>query len=169
VSKKVMAMMSESEKLLLWETETSTLATLDEDAVVELHTRVRRARSKYTKMYRRGAAAQVGKDAARYAASKKNRPAALKAEVFEDALARVSRRLAVLAKESAKQIRTERIAAARGEPTSKKPAARGRAASSGKSVASQPTRRAAKTPARKKREAGTLAKGARRQAKRDSR
>jgi hypothetical protein len=173
--KSVLAMMTESEKLLLWETEASHLSTLDEDAVVELHTRVRRARTKYSKLYRRRASAQVKKDAARYAASTKSRPAAQKAEVFEDALARVSRRLATLARASANEIRAERLAAVRGQKagtaSAKKAATRAKATPSTRPTRSvtKDGRAATQSPSRKKRQASTLAAGARRQAKRDSR
>ncbi len=173
MNKSVLAMMTESEKLLLWETEASHLSTLDEDAVVELHTRVRRARTKYTKLYRRRASAQVTRDAARYAASKKSRPAAQKAEVFEDALARVSRRLATLARASANEIRAERLATARGQMaetvSTKKATKRSKAAPATTRSVTKDGRAAVQSPARKKRQASTLAAGARRQAKRDSR
>ena len=53
-------------------------------------------------------------DASRAAASSKNQRTRAKAEVFEDALARVSRRLAALARQSAAELRAERLAAARG-------------------------------------------------------
>src|SRR5689334_1401677 len=45
--------LAEAELLLIRETERDQLADLDEDALVELHTRVRRARNKYVKLYRR--------------------------------------------------------------------------------------------------------------------
>lgn len=42
-----------------------------------------------------------------------NKSAAMKAEAFEGALSRVSRRVAVLARQSAAQLRADRLAAAR--------------------------------------------------------
>jgi hypothetical protein len=41
---------------LLRETEPDRMQRLDEDALLDLHTRVRRARTKYVKLYRREAA-----------------------------------------------------------------------------------------------------------------
>ena len=54
----------EDELLLVRETEPAAMEELDEDALLELHTRVRRARTKYTKLYRRQAAARVPTSAA---------------------------------------------------------------------------------------------------------
>lgn len=113
-------MLTPAEQTLIVSTEPKRIADLDEDALIELHDRVRRARTKYAKLYRRNAAAQVRTDAARGKASAKNANTAAKAELFEDALARVSRRLATVARESAAALRAERLAAA-SAPT---PAAR---------------------------------------------
>ena len=52
-------------------------------------------------------------DGARGAARPKNRRPADKAEVFEDALARVSRRLAAVARDSASALKAERLEAVR--------------------------------------------------------
>ena len=60
-----------------------------------------------------GASARVVDKGARGEARPKNRTAALKVEAFEDALSRVSRRLAALSRESASALRTERLEAAR--------------------------------------------------------
>jgi hypothetical protein len=166
------AVLNDAERLLVDETEPAALALLDEDAAVELHTRIRRARGKYVGQYRRGAAAKVARKGGRGHARPTNRNAAVKAEVFEEALARVSRRLSVLAKESAAELRTERLDAARAAKTGRKPAS-ARASSSGKpgrSVTATPVGdRARRSPASEKARAGTTASGARRQAKRDSR
>ena len=43
----LLAALTDSERLLVAETEPAALAELDEEAVVELHTRIRRARGKY--------------------------------------------------------------------------------------------------------------------------
>jgi len=107
------AMMNDTEQALLREVESGNLSGLDEDALVELHTRVRRARNKYSKLYRRRASAQVGQDASRAKASSAHTKTARKAEIFEDALARVSRQLARAAKASADGLKAERLAAAR--------------------------------------------------------
>ena len=163
--------LTDGEVSLIEETKPKNLAELDEDELVELHGRVRRARSKYSKLHRREAAAQVRSDRARAKASTKNVRSAVKAEVFEDALARVSRALAAAAKASAAELKAERLAMATAgssgpevtaastpRPARKKAAARGKG-----SVAST------RTPATRKKVASTRATGARRQAKRDSR
>mgnify|MGYP000976316053 CR=1 FL=1 len=90
-----------------------------------------------------------------------------KAEAFEVALANVSTALAAAARKTAAELKAERIAAARGEgaPAVAKAPARGRAA-----AATPATRRTRNdSSAVKKKNASTLATGARRQAKRDSR
>ena len=61
----IWAMLNESEQALLREIEPRKLRKLDEDELVAVHQRVRRARNKYSKNYRRGAAAQVAKDGGR--------------------------------------------------------------------------------------------------------
>jgi hypothetical protein len=98
----------------------------------------------------------------------------MKAEAFEEALSRVSRRVAVLARQSAGLLRTERIELARAARQGSGPARPGPASvpaqrnSSG--VTGEPLGdRALRSPATEKRRGGTLALGARRQAKRDSR
>ncbi|MHA6626273.1 hypothetical protein ACU61A_12640 [Pseudonocardia sichuanensis] len=105
--------LTERESTLVRETGTEVLNDLDEDALVDLHLRVRRARDKQVKIYRRQAAALVPESGARGAARPKNTRNRGKAEVFEDALARVSRRLAVAARASAAALRAERLAEAR--------------------------------------------------------
>ena len=110
----LLAVLNESERLLVAETESAALAPLDEDAVAALHDRVRRARNKYVGQYRRGASARVPAAGGRGKARPANQQAAVKAEAFEEALSRVSRRLAVLARQSAAELRDQRLAAARG-------------------------------------------------------
>ena len=110
----LLAVLNESERLLVAETESAALAPLDEDAVAALHDRVRRARNKYVGQYRRAASARVPAAGGRGKARPANQQAAIKTEAFEEALARVSRRLAVLARHSAAKLRDQRLAAARG-------------------------------------------------------
>lgn len=171
----LLAVLNDSERLLVAETEPAALADLDEDAAVALHTRVRRARGKYVSQYRRTAAGRVAAAGARGRARPQNATAALKAEAFEQALARVSRRLGALAAQSAAELKTERLAAARAAKQGRTPStattpprtARG---SRARSVTDAPAGdRALRSPATEKRRAGTTASGARRQAKRDSR
>ncbi len=156
--------LTEPERALVAETQRTAMLALDEDALVDLHDRIRRARTKYVKLYRRQASARVEARGGRGIARPENARNSAKAEVFEDALARVSRRLAVAARDSAAALKAERLAAARGSGGSgpdDKPA-------TGRPAPTPPVIRTAKAPARKKREASTLAAGARRQAKRDN-
>ena len=163
------AVLSDTDRLLVAETELAKLAPLDEDAAVELHTRIRRARNKYVGQYRRGASARVVEEGARGTARPTNRRAALKAEAFEEALARVSRRLAILARQSAAQLRLERIQAARSGTKSHELAAGKAAPASRPSGSALADDRAISAPARQKRRATARATGARKQARRDSR
>lgn len=72
MNKSPLAALNDAERLLVAETETAALALLDEDAVGELHGRVRRARNKYSGQYRRGASAWGTKVGARGQARPKN-------------------------------------------------------------------------------------------------
>jgi hypothetical protein len=163
--------LTEAELMLVRETEPAQLAKLDEDGLVALHTRIRRARDKYTTSYRREASARVAEVGGRGKARPKNTRNREKAEVFEEALARVSRSLAAAARQSARELRTERIAAARAARGAT-PVDRPPTKTQGQAQAmrpQQPARAPASAPAMRKRQAATRAKGARRQAKRDSR
>ena len=169
----LLAVLNDSERLLVAQTERAELAALDEDAAIELETRIRRARNKYVGLYRRGASAAVAEHGGRGRARPENRRAAMKAEAFEEALSRVSRRVAALARQSAAELRAERLAAARAArqgqgPGEQEPApAAGRKGTAETAVpAGEYARRA---PAARHRRAGTRAQGARRQAKRDAR
>jgi hypothetical protein len=167
----LMAVLTENERLLVTETEPTELSQLDEDAAVALETKIRSARNKYTGQYRRTAAGRVEKKGGRGIARPENQRAAMKAEAFEEALARVSRRVSVLSRQAARELRAIRIAAARSGRGS---APRGAAAAGTRSGAAVPRQsqvsdRSFRTPATKKRRATTLARGARSQAKRDSR
>ena len=173
----LLAVLNDSERLLVAQTERAELAALDEDAAIELEARVRRARNKYVGQYRRGASAAVAGHGGRGKAAPENTRAAMKAEAFEEALSRVSRRVAVLARQAAAELRAARLAAARAMKQAGRPGARAAAAGrAGKSPAGQsPTPagepagdRALRTPASKRARAGTRAEGARKQAKRDS-
>ena len=171
----LLAALNDAERLLVAETETAALATLDEDGVIALHDRVRRARNKHVGQYRRGAAAKVTAKGGRGKARPQNRAAALKAEAFEVALSRVSRRLTTLSNRDAAELRTERLAAARAakaiRPAS--PASASRATSTTRSRASKTAApvgdRALKGAAGQKRRSTTQAATARRQARKDSR
>ena len=170
----LLAVLNDDERLLVAETEPAQLAPLGEDEAVELQARIRRARNKYSGLYRRGASARVAEKGGRGRARPANERTAMKAEAFEEALSRVSRRVAVLARQSATRLRRERIEMARGAKHSKGPGTDGptpaRASRTGlPRTAGRAGDRALRSPATEKRRASTQAAGARRQAKRDSR
>jgi hypothetical protein len=193
----LLAVLSDSERLLVTRTETAQLADLDEDAAVELQGRIRSARNKYSGLYRRDASAKVAAKGGRGKARPENTQARMKAEAFEDALSRISRRVATLARQSALQLRSERISAARsargtpvlaaGTAAGRSSPARAAKAATGKAATGKAGAAAAgtakrgtalqgsaavkgvRTAASQKRRASTQATGARRQAKRDSR
>jgi hypothetical protein len=159
--------LTDAERLLVAEAEPGAMRQLDEDGLLDLHQRVRRVRTKYTKNYRRGASAAVAPAGGRgmsYATNQRDRG---KAEVFESVLARVSREVAAVARRASEELRAERIAAARStraaQPTAK-PTTAVASTSSG-----QVRPGAVKTTGGLKKDASTRAAGVRRQAKRDSR
>jgi hypothetical protein len=168
----LLAVLTESERLLVAETDRDALTMLDEDGAIALETRIRRARDKYVGQYRRGASARVPERGGRGKARPENSRARSKAEAFERALAEVSRRVAVLARESAAALRAERLAAAKAARQSDWPGSGEmvpRQRRQGPDAAPGPTgERALRNPATEKERAGTLAQGARRQARRDS-
>ena len=166
----LLAALNDAERLLVAQTERAELAALDEDAAIDLEGRIRRARNKYVGQYRRGASARVAEQGARGQARPENQRAAMKAEAFEEALARVSRRVAVLARQSAAELRAERLAAARAGRQAHGPSAPGAGpAARGEGPATRTGDRALRSPASNKRRASTRAAGARQQAKRDNR
>lgn len=169
----LLAVLNDTERLLVEETERDQLAALDEDAAIELEARTRRARNKYAGQYRRGASAAVREKGGRGIARPENTRARMKAEAFEEALSRVSRRVAVLARQAAAELRAERLRAARAAKRGRgpggqamAPGANPRSHTAGAQAAAA---RGLRSPRTEKQRAGTLAMGARRQAKRDSR
>ena len=58
MNKRVLNSLTELERNLVAETEKQAMGELDEDALLELHTRIRRARTKYVKLYRRQASSR---------------------------------------------------------------------------------------------------------------
>jgi hypothetical protein len=117
----LLAVLNDAERLLVAETERAKLAALDEDAAIELETRIRRARNKYVSQYRRAASAAVIEHGGRGKARPENKLALMRAEAFEEALSRVSRRVATLARQAALELRAERLAAARAVKQSRGP------------------------------------------------
>jgi hypothetical protein len=158
--------LSEAELAIARSAEPKALTDLDEDALLELHDRVRRARNKYLGQYRRQAAATVREAGGRGKAHAQNQRARDKVEVFETSLARVSNALAKAARRSAAQLRSERLAAARppaypvpeSDPLSAPPA--------DGAAERRPPR---KSSGRRKRDASDIAIGRRNQARRDNR
>ena len=172
--KKTLNSLSESEYVLVRETKKSQMAGLDEDGLIDLNSRIRRARNKHVTLYRRAGAEKVKTKGGRGSAKAANARNAAKAEVFEDALSRVSRRLARVSRDAALELKAERLARARTDsPTSEKDTGKGRGKDKGKGkVASSGRIRTDDTresPGRKKYEASTIAAGARRQTKKDRR
>lgn len=175
----LLAVLTDAERLTVAETEAARLAALDEDAAIALETRIRRARDKYVGQYRRAASLRVPEQGGRGTARPMNMRAAMKAEAFEEALARVSRRVAALARQSAAALRKERLEAARAARQGRRsagarsghPADSGRAARPDKGAQGTRARaagqRALRTPASEKERASTQAMGDRRQARRD--
>jgi hypothetical protein len=166
------AVLTESELLMVAETDKAALAMLDEDGAIELETRIRRARNKYVGQYRRSASTRVAERGGRGRARPENARAAAKAEAFERSLSQVSRRVAVLAGESAAELRAERLAAARGAKQGDWPGAGEmvpRQRRQGPGMTPGPAgERALRNPASEKQRAGAMAGGGRQQAKRDS-
>ncbi len=145
------------------------MEALDEDTLLDLHTRVRRARSKYVKLYRQTGAQRVGMKGARGHARPGNAANGAKAEVFELALARVSARLEVVARAAAEELKNERLAAAAAVRSSTGPGTTKGAGGADGSAKASTRRRATKTTGGLKRDASTKSKGKSRQAKKDAR
>lgn len=170
---KTRSMLSDSEQALLRETNKTALAKLDEDALIDLHTRVRRARTKYVKLHRRRGASQVRKDRSRTRADASVSRTAVKAEAFEEALGRVSGRLASVAADAAEALKNERLAAAAKVKSTGKSSAAKSSKGSGGSRAKKPASSAAKRsrtrrPIDEKRNASARSSKKRAQARRDA-
>ena len=114
MAKATVTSLTDKERALIAETQPARLRELDEDQLVELHTRVRRARNKFVTLHRRETGDQVIEAGGRGIVSAGPRRSASKAEIFEDALARVSSSLARAARRSAADLRAARLAATRG-------------------------------------------------------
>ncbi len=157
--------LKDSERDLVRELEPVRINALDEDGLLRLHKRVRRARNKHVTNYRRRASKNVADAGGRGAAAPKGAKSRLRAEAFEEALAIVSERLAVVAHEEAEALKAQRLAQAQANrgtgPDSVK-------ASTSSSMGGGQARSHSQTTGGKKRDASSQAQGAKRQAKRDS-
>jgi hypothetical protein len=159
--------LTDAERQLVAETDRVALSTLDEDELLELHQRIRRARTKYMKNYRRGASVAVTTAGGRGLAFPRNQRDRDKAELFEGALARVSREVATAARRAESELRSERIAAAKTATAGPEP--RASRTTLRRAPAADGPARATKTTGGLKKDASSRAAGARRQAKRDQR
>ena len=159
--------LTEAELAIARSAEPEALAELDEDGLLEVHDRVRRARNKYLGQYRRQAAERVGDVGGRGEAYAQNQRARDKAEVFETALASVSTALAEAARRAAAQLKSERLAAA--QPDGGAPLAAHVPAPTASADTSAEPRPPGKSGGRLKRDASDIAIGRRNQARRDNR
>jgi hypothetical protein len=165
------AVLNETENLMIAETDRGALALLDEDEAIQLEVRIRRARDKYVSQYRRAASIKVAELGGRGRARPENTQALRKAEAFERALAQVSRRVGVLARESAAALRAERLELARAArqqdwPGSDEVVPRQRRR--GPDAPARSGERALRNAASERDRSQTLAQGAKKQAVRDS-
>ena len=105
--------------------EQTSVAALDKknlDEVGAIYDRVRKGRDKYRGLHRRQASSQVGKDHARGTGANKNMGSASKYEIYEEALGRVSKREAELAKQNAGDLKKARLIEAAATAEAAKPA-----------------------------------------------
>src|SRR5688500_10288667 len=101
----VLNSMTGAEQRLVGGTSRDAMAGLDEEELLELHSRVRRARSKYVSKYRRNASGAVVKRGGRGFSYPKNQRDRDKAEVFEAALAAVSKEVGQHAARAAAELK----------------------------------------------------------------
>lgn len=175
---KTRAMLNDAEQELLRSTTVTAMRKLDEAELLVLHDRVRRARTKYVTLHRRRGSARVRADRSRTRSDAAGERTLVKAEAFEDALARVSGRLAEVAAKAAEALKAERLAAAASVKSdgAAKPASPTKSVKSKKGSAKRTTGGSTKTgraraakPVEKKRAASSRASQKRSQAKRDGR
>jgi hypothetical protein len=167
--KSLLKSLTEGEWLLLAETKRAAMADLDEDELLALHTRIRRARTKYMSQYRRAASARVAEVGGRGVARPKNRRAAEKAEAFEKGAGQDehgagrggAQHCGGAAGATAADRRDKGGTGPAPSSTTRPPCLRNRKARAG--------RPSTRTPIARKNVAATKSSGARRQAKRDSR
>ncbi|MGH3460375.1 MAG: hypothetical protein ACRDP9_02770 [Kribbellaceae bacterium] len=169
MNKGLLNSLTDAERRLVAETERHVLKSLDEDQLVELHQRIRRTRTKYVKNYRRAASTAVAEFGGRGISHPKQQRDRGKAEIFELALARVSRELAAAANRTAAQLRAERIAAARSTESGPGDNTRSMRRGDQPRLTASKRAQATKTTGGLKKDASSRAAGARRQAKRDAR
>jgi hypothetical protein len=167
MNRAVLNSMTVAEQRLVAESSREAMAALDEEELLALHTRIRRARAKYVTKYRRKASGAVAERGGRGISYPRNQRDRDKAEVFETALASVSKEVARHAARAAAELKASRLAAARSGGSGPKMTG-ARSASTEKPAVSRP-RGAKKTTGGIKKDASSRGLAARRQAKRDSR
>ncbi|MGF4044054.1 hypothetical protein [Paenarthrobacter nitroguajacolicus] len=158
-------MLKQDQLDLIRELEPARLELLDEEGLLQLHKRVRKARNKHTTNYRRKAADEVLEAGGRGAAANKSDKARARALVFEEALSIVSTELARVAHEAAEELKDERLERA-GADKSTGPKSSGTGTKS--TTTSGRTRSHQKTTGGVKRDASSRSQGAQRQAKKDA-
>jgi len=150
------------EQELLVGSEPKGLVDLDEGALGDLLTCVRRARGKYVDLHRRESTATIKAAGERSAAARSNERTARQAEIFEDAVSRVAHHPSRAERTNATALNDERLAAAAALPTSgssapkRGPAKRSEPATSGKRRAPivEPARKGATPDADERAQAG---------------
>ena len=151
---------------LIRELEPERLALLDEDGLLAVHNRIRRARNKYTTNYRRKAAGKVSESGGRGKASKQSDKSRARAYVFEEALSIVSAELTRVAHDAAEELKHDRLERAR---KTRSPGPKSAHPGAADVEAAGRARSHRKTTGGIKRDASSRSMGLKRQAKRDSR
>jgi hypothetical protein len=166
MNKSDLALFSKKEQELLVETETQRLDKLNEDDLVDLLSRTRRARNKYSDLHRRQGKRTVRKAGARAATEGANERTGRKGEIFEDAVSRVARYVSREARASSNHLKEQRLAAAKS--AKKKPRSRQKPSSKQRPAGTKRGKRDTDiiNPARV---GATSARNKRSQGKRDSR
>lgn len=159
------ALFTAKEQELLVETRADDLDSRSEDELIDLLSRVRRARNKYSDLHRRQAVKSMKKSGRRAVTADANERTLKKAEIFDDAVSRVARYVSRAARANADEAKQQRIAAARDRPHQQPPkqsAATGRKSGATKGK----TNRDVIDPTRK---GAVSARGKRSQARKDNR
>ncbi len=104
-------LLTADEAKLIEQTSVAALEKKNLDDVGAIYDRVRKGRDKYRGLHRRQASTQVRRDHARGTGANKNMGSASKYEIFEEALGRVSKREAELAKLNAGDLKKARLIA----------------------------------------------------------
>ncbi len=159
------------EQTLLVSTEPARLEKLSEDELADLVTLVRRGRNKYRDLDIRQSRKAIKESGRRSVSSTSNSRTLRKAEIFEDALSRVSRFLSRAARARANELKDARIAAARGEREAAKAAGgsgQGKVAAPSEQKTASKRGRSSQPTVSGSRKGATSQRGKQSQAKKDS-